>query len=429
MTLLRRTSTLVLGCALALSSLPALSPAPAGAAGPWSDPQVIAATSSPPAVTETADGTLVAITLEASGEFLRSSRAPGGDWVPGGAFTDPDGRTITYVQAFRVTPDGAGWFAYRTRNSDDVSVVRWDPSGASEQVGAISDSWTTVDMAVDADGDVLLTYGQRGGYPLSALYGNAVDGLAFLDVPSWTGGQRPHQWVLGPDDDVLLVSRFGRRLRAVDLRPGRDAKTTGLGRTGGHLTDQVVAAISPSGVQYAAWTTVREGKPRVVRLARRSPDGGWRPSRVVGLGGARSKPQKSLMVSTTSHGAYLAWVQPGSGGSKIRGALVRRGKPVKGQAVAGSRAVGDLARPRLALDVAPGGRLLIAWTRVKNGDRTAAAALGRVRGKVPVTRRLFGVDGVNVPLALLRREGQATVVGGSSATTTDGRVSLSAATD
>ena len=385
-------------------------------------------------VTETADGTLVAITREASGELLRSTRAPGADWVAGDVFAEPGGLAMGYVEAVQVTPDGAGWLAYHTRDDADpddfegVRVVRWDPSGSSEQLGTINDAWTTVAMRADGDGDVLLTYGQRGGYPLTALYGNVDDGLAFLDVPTWTGGQRPHQWVLGPDDDVLLVSREGRRLRAVELSPGEPAATTDLGRVGGSLTDQVAAAISPSGVQYAAWTTARKGAPKVVRVARRSPGGAWRPGRVVDRVGKRARPQHSLAVRATASGAYLAWAQPARAGAKIRGALVRRNRPVARQAVAGSRAVGDLSRPRFVLDVTPRGRLLVGWTRVAGTTRTASAALGRVRGK-PTVARLFEVDGVPVPVVLLRRAGEATVVGGTPSSSADVHTMRSVSTD
>ncbi len=425
MPLLRRTATLALGCALALPALPAT------AADPWSEPQTIAATpASAPAtaVAETADGTLVAVTRDVAGDFRRSARAPGENWVPGDVFEDPDGLTIKYVEAVAVTRDGAGWLAYSVNGSSDVRVVRWAPDGTSEVTGGIIDPWTTVDMTVDAEGDVLLTYGQRGGYPLSAIYGNAVDGLDSLAVPTWTGGQRPHQWVLGQGDDVMLVSRFGSRLRTVDVGPNGDGKTRELGRPGAGLTDQVAAAIAPSGVQYVAWTTAIKGGPSTVRLARRPPSGTWRPGRIVDRRGERSRPQRSLAIRTTAGGAYLAWVQPGTGGSEIRGALVRRQRPVLAQAVAGPRVVGNFGGRRLALDVGQRGRLLVAWTQVGESGRRVAVALGRVRGK-PAVARLFAVDTVDAPVALLRAAGEATVAGSSASTTTSGPAVQSASTD
>ena len=153
MPLLRLTATLALGCALVLPALPAT------AADPWSDPQAIETTPAPnpaTAVAETADGTLVAITRDAAGDFRRSSRAPGQDWLPDGVFVDPDGFTIKYVQAVGVSRDGAGWLAYSVHRSGDVRVVRWAPDGTTEKMGRIMDPWTTVDMAIDAEGDVLL---------------------------------------------------------------------------------------------------------------------------------------------------------------------------------------------------------------------------------------------------------------------------------
>ena len=424
MPLLRRTATLVVGCALALPGLPAT------AADSWSDPQTVATTpASDPAtaVAETAEGTLVAVTREATGDFRRSSRAPGEDWVPGGVFTDPDGRTLKYVQAIAVTRDGAAWLAYSVDGSSRVRVVRWDPDGTSEEIGGIVNPWTIVNMMVDAEGDVLLTYGQRGGYPLSAMYGNAVDGLDSLDVPSWTGGQRPHQWVLGPGDDVMLASRFGSKLRTVDVGPDGDGKTRTLDRPGGAFSNEIAAAIAPSGEQYVAWTTAPDGKPRTVRMARRLPGGAWLPRRVVDRQDATSQRQQSLVMRTTAGGAYLGWVQPGTDGSQIRGALVRRQRPVLAQAVAGPRVIGSF-NGSLALDVGQRGRLLVAWTQLGENGRRVAVALGRVRGK-PTVARLFGVAKAGPPVALLRAAGEATVAGGSRSTTTDGPVVQSASTD
>ena len=424
MPLLRLGATFALGCALALPALPAT------AADPWYDPQAITTTpasNSATAVAETADGTLVGVTRDAAGDFRRSARAPGEEWVPGGVFVDPDGFTIKYVQAIAVTRDGAGWLAYSVGGSSDVRVVRWAPNGISEEIGVIVDPWTTVDMTVDTEGDVLLTYGERGGYPLSAMYGNAVGGLESLDVPSWTGSQRPHQWVLGPGDDVMLASRFGSRLRTVDVGPDGDGKTREVRRPGAGLRGQVAAAIAPSGVQYVAWTTAPEGGPRIVHMARRQPGGAWLPDRVVDRRGERSQPQKSLVVRTTAGGAYLAWVQPGKRGSEIRGALVRRQRPVLAQTVAGPRVLEDFRRS-LAVEVGQRGRLLVAWTLVGERGRTVAAALGQVRGK-PAVARLFAVDSVKTPVALLRAAGEATVTGGSASTTTDGRVVRSLSTD
>lgn len=428
MSLPHRTAIIALGCALVLPGLSATAAAP----DPWSDPQTIAAASEPTALAETSGGTLVAITRDAGGDFRRSVRAPGADWVPGGVFVDPDGFALKYVQDVAVTPDGAGWLAYSfddaEADSDIVRVVRWAPDGTSEVLGGIYEPWTTVDMMVDSESDVLLTYGERGGAPLAALYGNAVDGLDPLVVPSWTGGQRPHQWVLGPGDDVLLVSRFGRQLRTVDVGPSGDGKTRKLNRPGAGLTDEVAAAVAPSGAAYVAWTTSPKGRPSILHLARRAPDGAWKRDRVVDRRGKRSQPQRSLAIRTTGSGAYLAWVQPGKAGSKIRGAFVRRQRPVLAQAVAGRRAVGDFGKLQLALDVGRGGRLLVAWTQVTGSDRRVAVALGRVRGN-PTTSRLFGVARLNPPLALLRAAGEATVAGSSPSTTTSGRVLLSASTD
>jgi hypothetical protein len=424
MPLLRRAVTLALGCALVLPALPAT------AAGPWYDPQTIVTTpASEPAtaVAETADGTLVGVVRDAAGDFHRSTRAPGDEWVPGGVFVDPDGFTIRYVQAVAVTGDGAGWLAYSVDGSSDVRVVRWDPNDTTEEIGVVADPWTTVDMTVDAEGDVLLTYGERGGYPLSAMYGNAVDGLDPLNVPSWTGSQRPHQWVLGPGDDVMLVSRFGSRLRTVDVGPDGDGKTRELHRPGAGLTNQVAAAIAPSGVQYVAWTTAPDGGPRTVHMARRQPGDAWLPGRVVDQRGERSQRQKSLVVRTTAGGAYLAWVQPGKHGSEIRGALVSRQRPVLAQAVAGPRVLGNF-RGRLVIDVGQRGRLLVAWTQVGERGRRVAVALGQVRGHPAVTR-LFGVDAVKRPVALLRAADEATVVGSSPSTTASGPVVRSASTD
>ena len=379
------------------------------------------------AVAETADGTLVAITRDAAGDFRRSSRAPGQDWLPDGVFVDPDGFTIKYVQAVGVSRDGAGWLAYSVRRSGDVRVVRWAPDGSTEKMGRIIDPWTTVDMAIDAEGDVLLTYGERGGYPLSAMYGNAVDGLVSLDVPDWTGGQRPHQWVLGPGADVMLASRFGSRLRTVDVGPDGDGKTLELRRSGAGLTNQVAAAMAPSGVQYVAWTTSPEGRPSTVHMARRVPGGRWLPGRVVDRQSESSQRQQSLVIRTTAGGAYLAWVQPGKGGSEIRGALVRRHRPVLAQAVAGPRLIGHFSG-HLALDVSQRGRLLVAWNQVDQSGRTVAVALGQVRGK-PAATRLFGVVNAGAPLALLRAAGEATVAGTSPSATASGLVVRSASTD
>lgn len=165
-----------------------------------------------------------------------------------------------------------------------------------------------------------------------------------------------------------------------------------------------------------------------MRLARRTLDGAWKRGRVVDRRGKRSQPQHSLALRTTASGAYLAWVQPGKGGSKIRGALVRWQRPVLHQAVAGRRAVGDFANLRLALAVGRGGRLLVAWTAATGSDRWIVVALGRVRGK-PTVSRLFGVARLDPPLALLRTAGEATVAGSSPSTTTSGPAVLSVSTD
>ena len=259
------------------------------------------------------------------------------------------------------------------------------------------------------------------------MYGNAVDGLVSLDVPDWTGGQRPHQWVLGPGDDVMLASRFGSRLRTVDVGPDGDGKTLELRRSGAGLTNQVAAAMAPSGVQYVAWTTSPEGRPRTVHMARRVPGGRWLPGRVVDRQSESSQRQQSLVIRTTAGGAYLAWVQPGKGGSQIRGALVRRHRPVLAQAVAGPRLIGHFSG-HLVLDVSQRGRLLVAWNQLDQSGRTVAVALGKVRGK-PATTRLFGVVNAGAPVALLRAAGEATVAGTSPSATASGPVVRSASTD
>ena len=415
----RRVTTCVLGVALVLPTLPS---APAAAEEGWSDPQSVASSPSPdPRTTlaETADGTVVAITRGSDGEFRRSLRSPGGDWLPDGVFEDPDGLELGYVEAVAVTRDSAGWFVYSVAGSSDVRVVRWAPDGARAVVGGIVDPWTTVDMVVDDEGDVLLTYGQRGGYPLSAIYGNAADGLASLDIPSWTGEQRPHQWALGPGDDVMLASRFGSALRTVDVGRDGDSTTRTLDRRSGGLADEVVAAISPSGTQYVAWTTAPEDGPRTVHLARRPPDGAWLGGRVVARRGESSLRQRSLEVRPTRGGAYLAWIQQLRSGSptrdafRIRGALVRSGRAVLAHDVAGPReAGGPEGLSDLAMQVGQRGRLLVAWTARKLGRSVVNAARGRLRA-APVTTPLFEMDAFREPVVLLRAAGEATVAGTS----------------
>ena len=97
------------------------------------------------------------------------------------------------------------------------------------------------------------------------------------------------------------------------------------------------------------------------------------------------------------------------------------------QAVAGPRVLGEF-RGRLVIDVGQRGRLLVAWTQVGESGRRVAVALGQVRGK-PAVARLFGVDAVKTPVALLRSAGEATVAGSSPSTTADGSVVRSASTD
>lgn len=421
MTLLGRTALLVLACTMAL---PVTSTA---AADPWSEPQVVSSTPSRQLVTanETADGTLVAITNDTTGGLRRSSRAPGGDWVPGGVFTDPDGYTPDYVHAAVVAKDGAAWLQYSVEIDDElyVRVVRWAPDGTSEVRADIYEPWTGVGLAIDADDDVLVTYAGRGGQPLVGLYGDATQGLERLDVPVWAADHRPHRWVLGPQDDVMLASRHGSRLVTVDVGPDGDHRTRKVRRPGA-LTLELAATIAPSGASYLAWTTSSPGASKIVHLARRAPGGAWRPGRVVDAQDRGSKPQRSLEIRTTAGGAHLAWVQPGKGPT-IRGALVRRRHPVATQRVAGPRAVGDLGPTRFAIEVSSRGRLLVAWTRAREIGAQVVVAEGRVRGRPTITR-LFDVDSVRAPIALLRRAGEATVV---SRSTSSGDVVLSASTD
>lgn len=424
MTSLGRTALLVLICALALPV------SATAAADPWSEPQTVSATptSQLVAANETADGTLIALVDDAAGGLRRSSRAPGSDWVPGGFFTDPDGYTPTYRSSVVVARDGAAWLAYRVEIDDEsyVRVVRWAPDGTTTVFRDIYEPWSSVGLAVDDDNDVLVTYAGRGGYPLLALYGDASSGLDPLDVPDWSAEHRPHRWVLGPDDDVMLASRVGRSLRTVDVGPDGDHKTRVL-RKPGALTDELSATIAPSGMQYVSWTTASKGKAKTVHVARRSLTGNWKPDRVVDVRGRRSMPQKSLGIRTTARGAYVAWVQPGKG-STISGALVRRGRPVVAQRVAGPRVVGDLGSNRFAIKVSPQGRLLVAWTRAQDSGGQVVVADGRVRGKPAVTP-LFAVDSAKEPVALLRRAGEATVVSRSPSTTDDGPVVRSSSTD
>ena len=424
MTSLGRPAVLVLICTLVLPV------SASAAADPWSEPQTVSATPSSQlvAANETADGTLVAVVDDAAGGFRRSSRAPGSDWVPGGVFSDPDGYTPTYVSSVVVARDGAAWFAYHVEIDDEsyVRVVRWAPDGTAATYRDIYEPWSTVGLSVDDDSDVLVTYADRGGYPLLALYGDASSGLAPLDVPSWSAAHRPHRWVLGPDDDVMLASRVGRSLRTVDVGPDGDHTTREVRRPGA-LTDELAATIAPSGTQYISWTTASKGSASTVHVARRSSAGAWKPDRVVDVRGRRSKPQRALGIRTTAGGAYVAWVQEGTG-STIRGALVRRGHSVVAQQVAGTRAVGDPGRNRFAIDVSSRGRLLVAWTRAQESGGQVVVADGRVRGKPAVTP-LFAVDAAREPVALLRLAGEATVVSRSTSTTGAGRVVRSSSTD
>ncbi|MGA8846653.1 MAG: hypothetical protein WB471_08600, partial [Nocardioides sp.] len=396
---------LLLACAV---SLPASS---SGAAGTWSAPQAVSASPSSRlvAAAETADGTLVAIVDYLAGGLRRSSRAPGADWVPGGTFSDPDGYVPTYSSAAVVATDGAAWLAYRVRIDDEdyVRVARWAPDGTSKTYWDIYEPWSIVDLAVDEDNDVLVTYAGRGGEPLLALYGDGTDGLERLDVPSWSADHRPHRWVLGPQEDVMLVSRFGSRLRTVDVGPDGDRRTRELPGSGA-LTDELTATIAPSGTAYLAWTTASRRATRVVHVAKRTPGESWSPDRVVDVRGRGSEPQRSLEIRSTDDGAYLAWVQSGKG-STIRGALVRSGQPVAAQHVAGARAVGDLGTTRFAIEVSSRGQLLVAWSRAREGGGQVVVAAGRVRGE-PTVARLFDVDSVREPIALLRRTGEASVV-------------------